>query len=30
MFILWSFVVAAIAARIFGKLAGKAVAGNTI
>ena len=29
MFILWSFVVAAIAARIFGKLAGKAVAGNT-
>jgi hypothetical protein len=29
MFILWSFVVAAIAARIFGKLAGKTVAEGT-
>ena len=29
MFILWSFVIAAIAARMFGKLAGVTVAGNT-
>jgi len=30
MYILWSVVLAAIAARIFGKLAGRTVAGNTI